>query len=309
VSDVLSVEVRRPIAPDDVGSVRRLADAAEQTDGRPPLGDSVWRDLADPDIASTLVVASTDGEPVGALHVALPENEHDGSLNAAFVVDPSHRDGVVEHALLETAIADPRVGGQRLVLWVFGADDRADDLSATHGFRCERELHQLRVPLPLPADPTWPDGIDVRTFRPGVDEDAWLAVNNRAFATDPDQHGWTKETLLRRESEPWFDPAGFVMAWRGDALAGFCWTKLHPPAPPHEPQALGEIYVIGVDPGHQGIGLGRALVEGGLAALHARGAPVGMLFVDAANTGAVALYDALGFTVSRVDRAYVREPT
>jgi mycothiol synthase len=308
VSDVLSVEVRRPVAPDDTGVVRRLVDAAEHADGRPPLGDSVWRDLAGPDRASALVVASTNGEPVGALHLAPPENDDDGSLNAAFVVDPAHRNGSVEHALLQAAVADPRVDGHRILLWVFGADDHADDLATAHGFDRQRELYQMRVPLPLLEDPTWPEGIAVRTFRPGIDEDAWLAVNNRAFADDPDQHGWTRETLLRREGEAWFDPAWFLTAWHGDALAGFCWTRLHPPTPPHEPHALGEIYVIAVDPGHQGIGLGRALVEGGLASLHARGAPLGMLFVDAVNTGAVKLYEKLGFTVSRVDRAYVREP-
>jgi mycothiol synthase len=71
---------------------------------------------------------------------------------------------------------------------------------------------------------------------------------------------------------------------------------------------VGEIYVIGVDPAHQGIGLGRALVAAGLESLHDRGATVGMLFVDAANTAAVALYEGLGFTTGRVDRAYQRAP-
>ncbi len=145
----------------------------------------------------------------------------------------------------------------------------------------------------------------VRTFEPGRDEAAWLELNNRAFKNDPDQSGWVEETLRRREDEPWFEPAGFLLAVDEQGLAGFCWTRLHPAAPPVEPVPLGEIYVIGVDPDRQGSGLGRALTLGGLADLHDRQhAPVGMLFVDAANTAAVDLYRSLGFTLARADRAY-----
>jgi mycothiol synthase len=303
---MLDVSVRRPIAPAEVEAIRRLAVAAEAADGHPSLGDSVWRDLAAPTPTSAVGIATIGGEPAGAVHVAPPENDDGDPITMSLVIDPAHRDTAVERALLDDALRDPALGGHRILLWVFGADDASDRLAAAVRFAPERELHQMRVPLPLAARVAWPEGIEIRAFRPGVDEDAWLAVNNRAFADDPDQHGWTIETLHRREADPWFDPAGFLLAWRGNGLAGFCWTKLHPASPPAEPNALGEIYVIGVDPGNQGTGLGRALVIGGLASLHGRGATTGMLFVDAANTAAVALYGTLGFTVSRTDRAYAR---
>jgi mycothiol synthase len=203
-------------------------------------------------------------------------------------------------------LSDPGLAGRRALLWVFGADDRADRLTLPLGFTPERELRQMEVALPVAARPSWPEGVDVRPFRVSTDERVWLAVNNRAFEGDPDQRGWSLETLAGREAEPWFDPTGFLLAWRGDVLAGFCWTRLHPPAPPRQPVASGEIYVIGVDPAHQGIGLGRALVLGGLDVLHERGAATGMLFVDAVNVGAVGLYESLGFSTVRVDRAYVR---
>jgi mycothiol synthase len=134
----------------------------------------------------------------------------------------------------------------------------------------------------------------------------WLGVNNRAFADDPDQSGWSRDTLQRREQEEWFDPSGFLLAFRRGSLAGFCWTRLHPPSPPRHPAPAGEIYVIGVDPEHRGIGLGRALVVAGLEVAHGMGAADGLLFVDASNVAAVGLYEALGFTTTRVDRAYVR---
>ena len=165
----------------------------------------------------------------------------------------------------------------------------------------------MRVPLPLADPPRWPEGTDVRTFRVGVDEADWVQVNNRAFAGHPEQGAWTIDMLRAREQEAWFDPDGFVLAFDADGLAGFCWTKVHPAQPPREPDALGEIYVIGADPTRHGRGLGRALTTAGLASLAgAWPAPSGMLYVDADNEAAVGLYRALGFVTHRVDRAYGR---
>ena len=132
----------------------------------------------------------------------------------------------------------------------------------------------------------------MRAFRPGTDEKAWLEVNNRAFAGHPEQGGWDLEALSEREAEPWFDPAGFLCAWEGDRLVGSCWTKCHTDVRP----VLGEIYVISVDPEDHHRGLGRALTVAGLDWLAGNGVGTAMLYVDAANTGALAMYGSLGFT-------------
>ena len=297
------VRILDRFAPGDVRAVRRLADSVEEVSGVPPFGDTTWLGLSDGGTRHDvgLAVEMPDGRLRGYAHAA----EYRAG---AWSLEAATTDSAEELTLLlaEAVLAIAAHGGGDVTLWLHGPTDTDDAAARTAGFTHVRDLLEMRVPLPLPSPVRWPDGVTVRTFLPGVDDDAWLAVNNRAFAGHPEQGEWDGATLGRRMAEPWFDPEGFLLVFVGDDVAGFCWTKVHPSAPPREPDALGEIYVIGVDPAHQAAGLGRALVTAGLASLAARGVRVGMLFVEADNDAAVGLYRALGFTTHRIDRAYVR---
>jgi mycothiol synthase len=66
--------------------------------------------------------------------------------------------------------------------------------------------------------------------------------------------------------------------------------------------------VISVDPRHNGQGWGRSLTVAGLQWLAGRGVHVGMLYTDASNDAAVALYRSLGFQLDHTDRSYRRPP-
>ncbi len=306
---MIRTRLLQSIAPPELVAVTRLHDDAEAIDGHPSLGEAVWRDLDQPsETDSAGVLATVDGrdEPVGYAHVYRSDNVSPPHWGAGVVVHPSFRDEKVELALLERAAEHVAgEGGGVLILWIFDPDDHDDEAASRAGLRHQRDLLQQRVPIPLAEQPRWPAGIEVRPFVPGQDDAAWLEVNNRAFADHPEQGGWVESTLERRLAEPWFDPKGFLLAFDADGLAGYCWTKVHPPTPT-DPE-LGEIFVIGVDPSRQGTGLGRALVVGGLASLADRGVRTGMLFVDRGNEAALGLYAQLGFTTYRVDRAYERE--
>ncbi len=254
------------------------------------------------------IVATAAGSttPVGYAQVS---RDHGlGEYAAELLVDPATVGvAVVADALLGAAVRQvAEWGGGTVRLWVPRASTPADTLAAGRGFGHERDLLQMRCPLPLPparADGR-PGGTPLRTraFRPGVDEDAWLVVNNRAFASHPEQGHWDRATLEEREHEPWFDPQGFLVLEAEGRMAGSCWTKVHLLTDP----PLGEIYVIGVDPDFHGRGWGRALTRAGLDWLAGRGLSFGMLYVDADNTAAVHLYRSMGFTDDHVDRSYVR---
>jgi mycothiol synthase len=175
--------------------------------------------------------------------------------------------------------------------------DRAAEAA---GLVLVREVLQLRRPLPAPDPPD----IDLRPFVAGTDDEAFLGVNNRAFAWHPDQGGWTSAQLAERMAEPWFDPAGFLLHERDGQLAGFCWTKVHPPTAV-DPE-LGEIFVIAVDPAFHGQGLGRALTLAGLAHMARAGVGTGMLHVESTNVAARRLYDDLGFEQHSAHRWWAR---
>ena len=114
-------------------------------------------------------------------------------------------------------------GGGPVHWWVFDPTADDDELARRLGLTLGRELLQMRRALPTDL----PYTVTTRPFVPGVDDAAWVEVNNRAFADHPEQGGWTVDTLRRREAEPWFDPEGFLLHERDGRLAGFCWTKLH----------------------------------------------------------------------------------
>jgi len=187
--------------------------------------------------------------------------------------------------------------------WVSPLSDDADARLRAEGYIRVRTLHQMRRRLPLPDDLVAATrSIAVRAFT-DADVDGFLAVNNRAFAWHPDQGGWSAEQLEERRRESWFSAEGFLIHEDDDGVIdGFCWTKVHPATA--EDPVLGEIYVIAADPSTRGTGLGRALTVAGLQYLSGLGIDVGMLYVEADNDAAVALYERLGFEIHHSDAAY-----
>jgi mycothiol synthase len=295
----MRLEIKRQMGPADVSAVSALLDAAAAHDHHRALGDHQWVDLVQggrEGYGGLVAWEPGHDHPVGYAQVTRGAD----SWALEYVVDPHHRsaDGSIAQELVAAALElVAGSGGGHVHMWVPKPSEPDDAVASTMGLKRGRDLLQMRRPLPVAE--AW--SLSWRAFVPGQDEPAWLEVNNRAFEWHPEQGGWDRSILAAREAQPWFDPAGFLLHERDGRLAGFCWTKIHADEEP----PLGEIYVIAVDPDFAGHGLGRQLVLAGLDYLAGRGLAVGMLYVDAANTPAVRLYEDLGFTVDHVDRAYV----
>ncbi|MFJ3198665.1 mycothiol synthase [Streptomyces sp. NPDC086989] len=221
---------------------------------------------------------------------------------AELVVHPALRGRGHGRALGSALLA---ASGKRIRVWAHGGKSAARHLAQVLGLTLFRELRQLRRPLgpdgpPLP-EVVLPAGVTVRTFVPGQDDAAWLAVNAAAFAHHPEQGSLDQRDLSDRIAQPWFDPKGFFLAEREGELVGFHWTKVH------AQERLGEVYVLGVRPGAQGGGLGKALTAIGLHHLAGAGLPTAMLYVDADNPAALAVYEGMGFSTHEVDLMYRTE--
>ena len=279
--------------------VAALLDRAESESGHPGLAEPSRLAFAGAGAAFAGLVLRSEGAAAAYAQLGW----RDGAWTVEIVLDPDRPGGAGARAeLLEAAVSTARQrGATEIRYWGNRHDGDGEAEPRALGFAVERDLLQMRAPLPLTVDrPPVDEAFSLRAFRPGHDEAAWLEVNNRAFAGHPEQGHWDLPTLLVREEASWFDPDGFVLCETEGRLAGSCWTKVHPERDP----ALGEIYVISVDPAFQHRGLGRVLAVAGLDRL-ARRVSVGMLYVEEANHGAVDLYRSLGFSVDHVDRCYL----
>jgi mycothiol synthase len=304
---VARVEILRRLSADDISAVVALVDAATDADGAAPLSEHVALHVTHGGDVADEHILIRDGDRLVA-YGHLDTSDRVAGASSEIVVDPEFRRRGFGSMLINTITE--RTPDGRLRLWAHGEQPGAVAVAHRLGFRRTRTLWQMRRSLlsPMPA-PELPDGVTIRTFEVGVDEEPWLAVNNRAFAEHREQGRWTLEDVRMRESEDWFDPAGFFLAERDGEIVAFHWTKVHGSVEHdgHEHPPVGEVYVVGVDPSAQHLGLGKAMTLVGLRHLRARGLAQVMLYVDDDNPRAIALYQSLGFTRWDSDVTYSRD--
>lgn len=162
-------------------------------------------------------------------------------------------------------------------------------LLLSRGFTSARTFLRMTIELRngYPAPASIP-GIEIRTFRRGVDERALQSTIEEAFADHfrfaPEPHD---EWVARRLGHPEFDPDLWLVAWEKERAVGGVL--------PYQFGDLGWIRELGVRHAWQGKGIGKALLLSAFRAFEARGQDRISLGVDAANaSGATRLYEAVG---------------
>lgn len=264
--------------------VRRIVAAADAYDGVVNLNEAATLELRHGGLEAAELFLHHDG------FALLRGRELD------LLVSPGARGRGIGTALLTASLAADH---EILEAWSHVDHPAAGSLARGFGFDRVRDLWVMARPLEAPLDARVPDSVLVRGFT-DADIPTILDINARAFAHHPEQGGLSEGDLRRRMSEAWFDPQGLLIAERAGRVAGFHWTKMHP-------DAVGEVYVVAVDPDAAGHGLGGVLTAAGLDYLHSQGAREVILYVDADNDPAVHLYERWDFTRSRVEAQYRRE--
>lgn len=217
--------------------------------------------------------------------------------NLDLVVHPAKRGNGTAKALLTEALAGAATG---LEAWSHANHPAAERLADTFGFTRTRDLLVLHRPA-TSLPPIQTPGISIRTFTPADAADV-LEVNSHAFAQHPEQGHLTAAEFAERTAETWFDPAGLFLAYDGDQILGFHWTKVHRDATPN----YGEVYVVAVHPLAAGRGIGKILTHAGLNYLSQQNIAEVILYVDGDNDPAIAVYQASGFEKLRTETQYRR---
>ncbi len=314
-----TVVVGSPSGPDAADGRRQASEVLEQAVG-PDLADDRFEPFDHSDDGSVLLLAHHRDRPVA--YVAAGSSRGRFQLDVAADVAAvgagsyesgadtayhEHATGLLMASMIEQATAafdqQSVTPSSELTFELWGRPRRPwhDRLAEHLGLAEHRSLLQMRCPLPLPP-PDSPVADRTRPVDAEVDVPNLVAVNNRAFAYHPDQSDQQEADVAEAFAAPSFRPDSvrILDAERDDhravdhPMVGFCWTKIHPPRSGRE--ALGEIYVIAVDPAYHGEGHGTGLTAAGLRWLAEQGPTTGMLYVESDNDAAVATYRKLGFT-------------
>ena len=287
-------------------SVLALIKAAHDFDGTPAIAEHVLLHLRHGgDKSDSHLVIEENQEVIAYAHLDTTDLVAGPSVEA--VVHPQHRGKGLGALILKEAI---KICGGKTRIWSHGDLPAAKAIAAS--LKLERLWSNLLMSKSLgeiqPVTYKYP----IRTFIPSLDNQEFLELNNKVFSEYPDQGGWSEEDLKVRLNEDWFDDKGFFVAEDKDELIGFCWTKIHGAHThshtggddDHGHEALGEIYVLAVNPDYKGQGIGRDLTITGLNYLNYQGLNNVMLYVGVENKPAFKLYKSLGFNEFGSDVMY-----
>jgi ribosomal protein S18 acetylase RimI-like enzyme len=197
--------------------------------------------------------------------------------------------------LLDWAVARAAEKGHRLLSGSWVSNEPLLRELERREFRCIRNAHRMSIDLGRPtAECVWPEGICVRTFRPG-DERTFYELQRETFADswEPIEEGydeWAHWWL----TAPRFAPELWFLALAVEEPVGLAICHPHP-----GDGELGWIGVLGVRRSARTRGIGRALLLHAFAEFRDRGMTRAGLGVDAESlTGANKLYEQVGMCVS-----------
>src|SRR5690348_15798754 len=215
------------------------------------------------------VVTDSTGQVVG--HASIGQQEH-ARMYSELVVLPEYAHLGLQDVLLaqveqwareqvSQARPDARVA---LSCYVAQGDERGILSLQRHGFKEVRRSWNMEITMnEPPAEPEWPAGVTVRTFRPG-DERVVFDTDEEAFQDHwghmPGNYERWLHWTVERET---FDPTLWFLAYDGDQIAGVSLCE-------HRNE-LGWVGSLGVLRPWRKLGLGKAFLLQAFGEFYRRG--------------------------------------
>jgi mycothiol synthase len=178
------------------------------------------------------------------------------------------------------------------------------------GYQHIRSSYHMLIEMDAPVpEPDFPEGITLRTFRPGTDAEAVYRTDTEAFRDHfgfvelPFEEGFQRFKHFMIDVET-FDPSLWFLAMDGDEIAG---VNLCRPESYDDPD-MGWVGSLGVRRPWRKRGIGLALLRHSFNEFYKRGKRRVGLGVDAQNlTGALRLYESAGMHVHHAFDQYEKE--
>jgi len=215
---------------------------------------------------------------------------------------PGHWDEIFEWAETQA-----RAHGAARARTFFVEGDDLERLVTARGYRAIRASYTMEIELgeAPPAEPAPIDGIEIRTYRPGEDDQRTYEAQEESFE---DHWGHNPQSI-----ETWrefgvkqanFDPSLWLLACAGAEVAGLSLNFSERSGDP----GYGWVGTLAVRRAWRKRGIGEALLRHSFRELHDRGRRRVRLSVDAESlTGATRLYERVGMRVIRRSNAWELE--
>lgn len=302
----------------DFHALLRLINLADRADdaGYNTTEERLTHELADPRMQGldSVFVAEAGGELVGYVWLVALQPLRLDRLIVRGIVAPAWRRRGIGTLLMRRAArrAQELTSARPVILYmsVRAPVSGATELALSLGFQPVRYFYYMECgDLTGLPEPAFPEGIHVREYAPGQDEEAFVAAYCEAFA---DHWGFVPHTLQQeqhRVGAPHFRTEDNLLAVGKDGqIAGLCLLEFSEAEPGSQLPSFPMIDDLAVRPAYRRRGIGRALMISGMRSIAERGYPAIGLAVDVDNTNnALRLYQSLGFIVKWHGTVYQKE--
>lgn len=189
-------------------------------------------------------------------------------------------------------------------MWIEEKDEAVIEILKNLGFqRSDNAMHYLECELPDQSLSNFnlPDNFKIRAIYGEKELEKHVAVSYAAFESEKPYDQYINRYLNFMRS-PVYDPERnlVIVAPDGD-FAGFCLIWLD------DENLIGLFEPVGIHPGYQKRGLGKALMLAGMQKMRTYGMQKAIVCTEHTNMAAFKLYQAVGFKPLKVLWTYIKE--